>query len=71
MNLLEDYDFYKQLKEILTNLFLKSAVTNNNFISTPALIKAVATFLCNLTALSKEDVISNLQEAGLIKQLFR
>lgn len=73
MNLLEDYDFYKQLKEILPNLFLKSVLTKSyyNFITTPALLKSIAKFLCNLTVLSKDDIISSLQEAGLIKQFFK
>lgn len=82
LNLLEDYDFYKQLKGILSNLYLKSVITNDLIESsarndakmiliTPGLVRGITKFVYNLTVLSKEDVICNLQENGLIKLFFR
>lgn len=77
LNLLEDYDFYRQLKEILSHLSVKSVIANDPLVGnekviiTPGLIRAIVKFLCNLTTLSKEDTMCCLQENGLIKQLFR
>lgn len=75
LNLLEDYDFYKRLAEILPSLFVKSVISNhvneNIVVITPGLVKATIKFIYNLTILSKEEVICSLQEGGLIKLIFR
>lgn len=79
---MEDYDFYKQLKGILSYLYLKSVITNDFIesnsrneekipIVTPGLVRAITKFVYNLTVLCKEEVICNLQEIGLIKLFFR
>lgn len=78
LNLLEDYDFYKRLKSILPHLFLKSTL-NGEFpeseesltFVTPGFVRAITKFICNLMALSSEDVLASLQENELIKLFFR